>query len=296
MTSNPYAQTDFGPDYFPEQRTSVMAILSLVFSLICCIPGTGVLGIVLGIASVVAIASAQGRLVGRGMAIAGIIIGVFTTVMWLAVGFGAISLVGGLNIYGEAIEDMQAGRPTDARVVLATPADAAVTDEQLVAFGERITNEWGAYAGMPGGLFDWFGAYAEIGQTIGSTQPAAQAVYGDELIPVPVRFDGGTTIVWVAIGQAPVTGRQMPAALNLGFVDQSGQIVWLIDPQQSGAGTVTPPAPPPPPATTPPTPAPVEEGEAETIPGAETTPGTEPTPEPEPTDEPETAPAGDEGG
>lgn len=275
MTSNPYAQTDFGPDYYPEQRTSVLAILSLVFSLICCLPGTGVVGIVLGIAAIVAIASAQGRLAGRGMAIAGLIIGVFTTVLWLAVGFGMMSFAGSLNIYGESIEDMQAGRPADARLVLAPSADTAVTDERLVAFGQQITDEWGAYTGMPGGVFDWFGAYGEVGPRIGATQPAIQAVYRDDAIPVPVRFDRGSTVLWVVIAPGTAPG-QAGSVRNYGFVDRSGQVVWLIDPPQPGTGAPAPAPAPAPPAA------------------GDEAPAPEPASEPE--TGPETGPAGDEGG
>lgn len=248
MTRNPYAHpVDYGPDYVPEQRTSVMAILSLIFSLICCIPGTGVIGLILGIAAIIAISSSNGRLAGRGAAIAGIIIGALTSVLWLAMTFGATQVLSGLSIYGEAVEDLQAGRTGEARLVFSQSLTNAVTDEQLQEASQRLTAEWGQFQGSPGGLGEWFSAYAAVGQTIQQTQLEAQRSYQD-VIPVPVQFSQGTALVWVAIGQTPIRGTTMPEVVNLGHVDRSGQIVWLVDPAAVGGATGgTPPPPPTPP-------------------------------------------------
>ena len=89
MTQHPYAESTAGADVFPEaERTSVMAILSLVCSLICCIPGLGILGSLLGVFALIGIGGSRGRVGGKGLAISGIIIGILMTVIWIGAFIG----------------------------------------------------------------------------------------------------------------------------------------------------------------------------------------------------------------
>ena len=61
-----------------DRKTSGIAIASLVCSLICCIPVTTILGILLGVGAMVSIGSNPEKK-GKGLAITGIILGaVFT--------------------------------------------------------------------------------------------------------------------------------------------------------------------------------------------------------------------------
>ncbi len=61
-----------------EQKTSGLAIGSLVCSLICCVPVTTIPGILLGIAAMVSIGNNPARK-GKGLAVAGILLGVIFT-------------------------------------------------------------------------------------------------------------------------------------------------------------------------------------------------------------------------
>ena len=99
--------TTFGEQPLVEQKTSGLAIASLVCSLIICCPLTTLIGPFLGLAAVLTIGSNPARK-GKGLAMAGIIIGIFATVGW-----GTITVWGHKNInvpvqYGP-VEVMAAG-------------------------------------------------------------------------------------------------------------------------------------------------------------------------------------------
>lgn len=69
----------FGEAYAGEQKTSGMAIASLVCSLICCLPVTTIPGVLLGIAAMVSIGNDPAKK-GKGIAVTGIVLGVLFTV------------------------------------------------------------------------------------------------------------------------------------------------------------------------------------------------------------------------
>src|SRR5690554_4311904 len=97
MSENPYAaypshQDDFGdPAHDGPQRLSIPAVLALISSLVCCIPGLGVLGVLLGLVGILSISRSNGRLTGMPAAIAGMALGVLVTVAWVALAVGAAS-------------------------------------------------------------------------------------------------------------------------------------------------------------------------------------------------------------
>ncbi len=62
-----------------EQKTSGLAIASLVCSLICCLPITTIPGVLLGIAAMVSIGNNPARK-GKGIALTGIVLGVLFTI------------------------------------------------------------------------------------------------------------------------------------------------------------------------------------------------------------------------
>src|SRR5262245_11130022 len=92
MTRNPYEQPLPGEEMPAEDvraRVSGLAVSSLVFGWLCCIPGSGLIGTILGGAGLVSISKSDGRLSGRTMAFIGIVLGLLGTALWLAVGVGA---------------------------------------------------------------------------------------------------------------------------------------------------------------------------------------------------------------
>lgn len=87
MTQNPYEQreeswgADVADEYVGEQRLSLMALFSLIFSLICFVPGAGLVGALLGIGGLVSIGKSRGRLTGKGLAITGLVLGLILSVL-----------------------------------------------------------------------------------------------------------------------------------------------------------------------------------------------------------------------
>ncbi|MEM9064847.1 MAG: DUF4190 domain-containing protein [Planctomycetota bacterium] len=260
MSTNPYAQpgpydqvgTDTGVPMEPR-RTSVLAVLSLVCSLICCIPGTGLLGVFIGVVAVILIGASGGRVGGRGLAFAGIVVGLAISAVWLLIGIGMAGLAGQFSNYAVIAETMDAD-DRDAFIAEMNPySHHLITEEVFIDFGDAVADEWGAYQGPVEGLGEVIGAYMEQStqlQSIGQ-QPGP----GVGLLPVPVEFDNGRALMLMVIESSnPSTNNSgLPMPLNVGFPDQAGQsMIWLLD-----SGLSIPPAAP----TTPQTPSATGEGE-----------------------------------
>src|SRR5262245_43405191 len=103
---------DFSPDELGPRRTSILAIISLILSLICIIPGFGLLGAIFGLAGLIGIMQSRGRVGGTGLAVAGMILGLLFSAVWIGVGLGMVKagkffqgqLMGPLNGAMTAIE------------------------------------------------------------------------------------------------------------------------------------------------------------------------------------------------
>jgi hypothetical protein len=255
MSQNPYAQPA-GYDVPPEAaRTSVMAVLSLVCSLICIVPGLALLGIILAIASLSSIGSSRGRLGGKGLAISGLVIGIIVLALQCAayVGWKKLNSQFGSAFVGPVSAVMTSIEQKDyqkARTQMNSPGAAAITDAQFDTFRDAYQGKLGTYQSMPDSFMKWVQAIVAAGPLMksqGGTQPG--------LIPMPATFAKGTGIVWVLIdqrGKPPVPGQWVPPVLNIGILDAPNSEVWLIPRIPTG---VTPaPAPNVPPAGTPPSP------------------------------------------
>jgi len=237
MTQNPYTEATAGADVFPEaERTSVMAILSLVCSLICCIPGLGLLGTLLGVFAMIGIGGSRGRVGGKGLAITGIIIGLLVTVIWVGAVIG-MGMVGGAmdKMASGVFRHVEADEFDEARLLLMPPASDA-SDAQFVAFRAAYQDSLGAYVGVPTSLTGLFGAY--VHPDIG---PQMQNHQGQGVMPVPANFDNGLALLALEFdaqnpGSTPNGG---PAFIDLVIVLADGTEIRLSD---FGTGAV-PPAP-----------------------------------------------------
>jgi len=205
MMHDPYGGDGQVAVYAEPQRTSVMAILSLVSSLICCIPGLGLLGAMLGVAALVGIGGSGGRVGGRGLAIAGIIIGVLCTVVWVGIYYGAQQLRGAyVGVTEPVLLDIEAGNFDAVRA--AFESGSQPTDEQLTAFRATYQAEFGAFQRVPSGWFEMFAMFAD--PAIG---PQMQRYQGaQDLIPIPGIFDGGSALVVFEFDPGAQTGGGTP--------------------------------------------------------------------------------------
>jgi len=251
MSSSPYAQTPIGPDAMELReptRVSALAVSSLVFGLLCCIPVSGFIGSVLGGASLVRISRSEGRLSGRGLAITGLVLGLIGTLFYIATLFGASLMMNQFGTYGNTVKAFQTGDRVVARAALANTTAAKVTDEQMETFRAAITSELGNYQRTPKGLGEWLRDYMTVGTLIQSAMPNGR---NNDIIPIPVHFEKGLALAMIHIDQGSQTPG-MPLAQNIQIITKSGKDIWLI-PEGSAAkpSSPSPAAPQPPPTESP---------------------------------------------
>ncbi len=286
MTQNPYAQfgspsfggpaggavgggggiggDGFDPSPTP-QRTSAMAIFSFILSLLCCLPGPGALAIIFGGAAILFISNSRGRLGGLGLAIAGVLIGLITTVLWLFIFVGAISMMSSIVApTNQMMAALESGDYATARQNFAPTLDQAVTDQQLAEFVAAYQADVGSFNSIPSSMWEFFGGYMKVGGLL-------QNHKGGEEIPLPANFDKGMGIVMAGIPQGgaaqPSGGGLLPRLVNVGVLLPAGKEIWLLDPDtrvpadNSGTGGAPPSTAPPstaPPSTAPPSTAPAD--------------------------------------
>jgi len=169
------------------RRTSIAAVLSLISSLIFCLPLlTQVLGILFGLAGLVSIARSDGRRKGTGLAIAGITVSIVVIAVWGLLGVGIYRGIEEVGTFPAAMmKDIMAGDITNARTKFASTANKNIGDTEITAFQSRLESEFGAFKDSE---FDWsFAVFMELGKT-GKSRP-----YQD-VIPFPIllRFERAT--------------------------------------------------------------------------------------------------------
>lgn len=233
MSENPYAQAgqfglDGGADDIPPtpQRTSIMAIFSLVLSLICCIPGLGLLGALFGIGALVGISSSRGRVGGKGLAITGIVIGLIVTTLWVLAAYGFSAMAGKMGAYAQIVQSAESGDTGGVQAWMTSgPSDA-----QIGSFATDFASDWGAYQSTPQGIRDLIGAYLDLGASMEVVNTAQQDY--QQLFPLPIETDQGLTLVIVAMdsGGQIHTPSQLPKTENIGYLRPDGSIRWMVDP------------------------------------------------------------------
>lgn len=202
MSRNPYeaypaerARNDAGFDA-PPPRVSIMAVLSLFCSILCCVPGLGLVAALLGIGSLVAIGASNGRVVGRPLAGIGLLLGLIATVLQGAI---AVGVVGAYRFYMDEITPIAAdlvgaataGDVAGVRGMLAPAASSDLTDEEILAFGAAVRAAYGETVG-PETDFD------SLIETIAEVYAGRQMQPGQmPALPVAVRFDRGVRVVHI---------------------------------------------------------------------------------------------------
>ncbi|MDF1809239.1 MAG: DUF4190 domain-containing protein [Phycisphaerales bacterium] len=217
---SPYQDQSDVSLYQEPDRTSIMAILSLVFGVGgCCLGITSIPAILLGIFGLVGITRSKGRIGGTGFSIAGILVGLITLALWGGVlgatVFGLKSMEGTFGSTTEQIFlDIQAGNLDAARSKMDSPASDA-TDADLIAFREGYQNGLGEFVSKTEGLGDLISGYIAVGELI---QP-----YNGRpgYVPLPMRFDSGYGLVIYVINQQS-NGQGFPNAIQYIVIDLDG--------------------------------------------------------------------------
>jgi hypothetical protein len=265
MTRNPYAQLDsagYGGPGGPygaggigpgPGRISALAVASLVFGIVCIIPGSGLLAVLLGVPALFIINASRGRLRGTGLAVTGVVLGLIASAIWVIVLTGAawFNQQVGQQIFApiaQTMEGIESGDRTKARAQLTPAIDAAVTDADLDAFRAAYHAEVGEFQQMPQSLLDMIRAFTQVGPVMRGYQ---QQPPGSRIFPAAAMFKNGWTLVLIEgeyqVGQGP-GGQTMPRLVNIGVLTPTGREIWLRD-------RSLPPPPVPttlPPASTPP--------------------------------------------
>ncbi len=209
--------------YQEPERTSIMAILSMVFGIGgCCLGLTSIPAIFLGIFSLIGISKSKGRIGGAGFSIVGILVGVLTLALWSgALGAVTFAYKSFERVYSTGTEqillDLQANNFDAVRASLAPPA-ADVSDEELIAFREGYRSGLGNLVSKTDGFGDVLKGYLAVGEQI---QPY-NGKFG--YTPVPMVFDSGYGLVLYVIDplniQKSSTGD--PMAIKLIVIDSQG--------------------------------------------------------------------------
>lgn len=196
---NDHAVNNFEADYYPEpERTSLAAIFGFILSIGgCCFGVTALLGVPFSIVGLFNCGRSNGRVGGKGFAIAGLLIGLLN----LAVFGGCLGTVtfgvkAAINQFGDqtarALTSIESGQFDGARANLISPA-ADVSDAEMIAFREAYTASLGNFQSMPDGIFDYFEQVLSLG-------PIMQAASGQQnVVPVPATFDGGPALILIKI-------------------------------------------------------------------------------------------------
>jgi hypothetical protein len=165
-----YPPQGFGPQGYSlpaMTKTSGAAVCSLVCGLVMCIPGvTGLVAVITGIIGIAE--TGKPAVKGRGMAIAGLILGILSLVGWGGIGVGAYTMFQAAKpqrIFAKTfVTDLSAGRidqcVQNSSTNLSKDSLAAdyqkmqnwgtLQDTTIIAFNVQSNN--GAYTGSIGGF------------------------------------------------------------------------------------------------------------------------------------------------
>jgi hypothetical protein len=188
MSQNPYAANLDNPLAEPP-RTSILAISSLVTSLICCIPGLSVIGTLLGVVAMFRISSSNGRRRGTGLALAGIILGILVSLAWVMMAIGAVSAAKEFSrSMGQMVNVLKAPTADELRNGLAPALGAKVTDEKWNAFKAEIEAEIGTFKPIPDNVMGLLQAYGQVGQPM-------QNFKEQNAMPVPLLGTKGNALL-----------------------------------------------------------------------------------------------------
>jgi hypothetical protein len=253
MSQNPYANPypqQYAQPYppgmgmAPPARTSVMAVLSLVCSLLCCIPGISVLGVLFGGLALLAIAMSGGKVRGVGLAIAGLIIGIIVSVLWIGSAWFILVWAGQLGHSTEGvltgIQDRDRAALSDA---LTTTAEAQLTDERVREFGDILEADLGQYDRAPDGFGEWIAGWSSLEDEKAESAMQRASDQYDDVMPVPMMYDGEWAMFFIIFSEGTVQTTaegptMVPEFRDIGFLREDGSIEWLVN-GNDGGGTAT---------------------------------------------------------
>lgn len=256
MTQNPYAQfgsgdgtpTPYGPEFGdqPQARTSVLAIISLVLSVIGCvcfiIPGPGALAMAIGGIAILLIMASHGRVRGIGFAATAVCLGLLQTIVFFVILLGVYQpIMGGWNNtvvapVNDVLVALEKKDAKAARALLTPRAQAAISEEMLTEFAAKYQARLGAYKGVPENPLDIWTAYKSIAPAMKVMQNGPGGNPQQNMIPLPGTFERGNALIILQLDNAGFNGQRPPASttirmpvLNIGIASNDGTEIWILD-------------------------------------------------------------------
>lgn len=248
MSQNPFSpQAQMEYQEPQRRRMSVLAVMSLIFSIICCIPGTGAIGTLLGTAALFRISRSEGRLRGTGLAVAGIILGLIVTAVYIGIAMAFAASIQVINADSAAVaRAVEADDTKSVQSFFSPAAGAAVTDADVKAFHGAIDAKVGKFISTSDSLWEYFRWWTgPAGRGFGMSGGGRGQ---QNVLPHPVKYNGEIVVMVFEMdpmgggggGSSPIRGN----LLNVGVIFNDGSKVDLVN--RPAPGVVTPPAAPKP--------------------------------------------------
>jgi hypothetical protein len=262
MTQNPYAQFgggDSGPSPYtpdfgdqPQSRTSILAIISLVLSVIGCVcfvvPGPGALAMLLGGISILLIMTSGGRVRGIGFAATAVCLGLLQSIVFFVALFGVYQpIMGGwtntvIAPVNDVLMALEKKDPKAARAFLTPRAQTVITEDMLTDFTTKYQAKLGAFKGFPTNPFQIVSGYQNVAQAMQKLQTGNNRGNQNGMIPLPGTFEKGTAMVVLHLDDHGFNGNKPPASstvrmpvLNIGIVTVDGTEIWILDTDKAKA-------------------------------------------------------------
>lgn len=239
--SNPYAPIP--GDMMMEQRTSVLAIIALVCGLICFVPALPALGTILAIIALVLIAGSNGRLGGRGLAIAALILGLVFSALQIGIAVAATKMMGAFSGFitkpaSDLVAAIDKQDYATARTLMITGAGDRVSDAEFEAFRSGYQGELGAFKKVATTFGEVWQGYQTVGPMMQGYQNQNQA---EPIIPIPAEFEKGWALVIVQMDPKNQKQNSPVIPANIIIHSQSGG-KWMLyqGTPPTGASETTP--------------------------------------------------------
>jgi hypothetical protein len=231
-------------------RTSILAVSSLVFSLVCCIPGTGAIAAALGGGALVQIGRSEGRLTGKALAIVGLVLGMITSVIWIGGALGASAMWNGLRMAVEpAIASVQSSDVTKVKSLLTTQAAAAAGDAQIHKFSAEVNDKLGKFQGITASLIDVVSFYSSLSSIMPAEYLQEMQLGKSAFLPIPIDFEKGKAVIYFKLPAGNQSSAQSGSFAgmftNIIIVLPDGTRLVMLDEAAAGANAPTKPGAPP---------------------------------------------------
>lgn len=261
MTQNPYAQfgggeggpSPYSPDFndLPQSRTSILAIVSLVLSVIGCVcfivPGPGALAMVLGGIAILLIMTSGGRVRGIGFAATAVCLGLLQSIIFFVMLFGVYQpIMGGWSntVVAPVNDVLMALEHKDAkaaRALLTPRAQAGITEDMLTEFAAKYQSRLGAFKGFPENPLEIWSAYKSVAPAMRTLQTGSNGGNQQNMIPLPGMFEKGNALIILHLDNSGFNGKRAPTStvrmpiLNLGIASNDGLETWILDATKANA-------------------------------------------------------------